>query len=74
MQVQCRSCFKIVHRGPDSFRIENFPEYNNCAFGFHRLSIVENVYGMQPFRINATPELLLCYNGEIYNWQVVRKT
>lgn len=64
---QIASAMKIQHRGPDSFRIENVPEFNNCCLGFHRLAIVGNVFGMQPLRLKQFPNLYLLYNGEIYN-------
>ncbi|ELT92908.1 hypothetical protein CAPTEDRAFT_218038 [Capitella teleta] len=71
VSAQCYSCLQIAHRGPDSFRIENIPQWSNCAFGFHRLAIVDGVYGMQPLRLHSLPQLWLCYNGELYNHKVV---
>jgi asparagine synthetase B (glutamine-hydrolysing) len=62
---------QIDHRGPDSFRIENVPQWNNCAFGFHRLAIVDGVFGMQPLRLHGLHHLWLCYNGELYNYKLV---
>lgn len=70
---QCRACLNIAHRGPDAFRIENVNHYPNCCFGFHRLAIVDDLHGMQPMRIHRFPHLWLCYNGEIYNHQLVQK-
>lgn len=67
---QCKACLDIAHRGPDSFRIENVNHYGNCCFGFHRLAIVDDIYGMQPMRIHNLPHLWLCYNGEIYNYKL----
>lgn len=58
---------KVAHRGPDAFRIENVNGFTNCCFGFHRLAIIDRLYGMQPLRIIKFPFLWLCYNGEIYN-------
>ncbi|KAJ8373146.1 hypothetical protein AAFF_G00270520 [Aldrovandia affinis] len=49
------------------FRFENVNGFTNCCFGFHRLAIVDQLYGMQPLRIKKFPFLWLCYNGEIYN-------
>ncbi|XP_075867297.1 asparagine synthetase [glutamine-hydrolyzing] [Nelusetta ayraudi] len=69
----CRSAMKISHRGPDAFRMENVNGFTNCCFGFHRLAIVDELYGMQPLRIRKFPYLWLCYNGEIYNHQLLRK-
>ena len=64
-------CMKIRHRGPDAFRIENINHFKNCAMGFQRLAIVDDLQGMQPFRIHAYPQLVLVYNGEIYNYKLV---
>jgi len=65
------SCLKIRHRGPDAFRIENVNHFQNCAFGFHRLAIMDDLQGMQPYRVHKFPHLVLCYNGEIYNFKLV---
>ncbi|KAJ8273844.1 hypothetical protein GJAV_G00106120 [Gymnothorax javanicus] len=67
LSSQCTCAMKIAHRGPDAFRFENVNGYTNCCFGFHRLAIVDKLYGMQPLRIKKFPFLWLCYNGEIYN-------
>jgi len=64
---QVDSCFKIAHRGPDCFRFENVNHFENCAFGFHRLAIVDDLNGMQPIRIVSMPHIWMIYNGEIYN-------
>lgn len=73
LSVQCTSAMKIAHRGPDAFRFENVNGFTNCCFGFHRLAIVDQLYGMQPLRIKKFPFLWLCYNGEIYNHHRLRK-
>ncbi|XP_076157219.1 asparagine synthetase [glutamine-hydrolyzing] [Alosa pseudoharengus] len=73
LSVQCTSAMKIAHRGPDAFRFENVNGYTNCCFGFHRLAIVDQLYGMQPLRIKKFPYLWLCYNGEIYNYLRLKK-
>ncbi|XP_072303439.1 asparagine synthetase [glutamine-hydrolyzing] [Eucyclogobius newberryi] len=67
LSIQCTSAMKIAHRGPDAFRFENVNGFTNCCFGFHRLAIVDQLYGMQPLRVKQFPFLWLCYNGEIYN-------
>uniref|UniRef100_A0A8C1VG94 Asparagine synthetase [glutamine-hydrolyzing] n=2 Tax=Cyprinus carpio TaxID=7962 RepID=A0A8C1VG94_CYPCA len=67
LAVQCTNAMKIAHRGPDAFRFENVNGFTNCCFGFHRLAIVDQLYGMQPLRVKKFPYLWLCYNGEIYN-------
>lgn len=43
----------------------------NGYLGFHRLAIVDELYGMQPMRIHKYPQLFLLCNGEIYNWERV---
>ncbi|KAM7383762.1 hypothetical protein PAMA_011221 [Pampus argenteus] len=73
LSAQCTCAMKIAHRGPDAFRFENVNGFTNCCFGFHRLAIVDQLYGMQPLRIKKFPFLWLCYNGEIYNHQTLRK-
>ncbi|XP_023933088.1 asparagine synthetase [glutamine-hydrolyzing] [Lingula anatina] len=70
---QCSSCLKIAHRGPDAFRIENVNHFKNCCLAFHRLAIVDDIYGMQPMRVHALPHLWMIYNGEIYNCKLVQK-
>ena len=66
---QVSSCFQIKHRGPDCFRFENVNHFANCAFGFHRLAIVDDLNGMQPIRIVTMPHIWMIYNGEIYNYK-----
>lgn len=73
LSVQCTSAMRIAHRGPDAFRFENVNGFTNCCFGFHRLAVVDQLYGMQPLRIKKFPFLWLCYNGEIYNHHTLRK-
>ncbi|CAH1239047.1 ASNS [Branchiostoma lanceolatum] len=68
---QCASALRIGHRGPDCFRLENINHFKNCCFGFHRLAIVGDTYGMQPMRVHRYPQIWLCYNGEIYNYRRV---
>jgi asparagine synthase (glutamine-hydrolysing) len=63
--------YKIQHRGPDCFRFENVNHFRNCAFGFHRLAIVDDLNGMQPMRILRWPHIWMIYNGEIYNYKQV---
>lgn len=43
----------------------------NGYLGFHRLAIVDGLYGMQPMRICKYPQLFLLCNGEIYNYEKV---
>ncbi|XP_058534194.1 asparagine synthetase [glutamine-hydrolyzing] [Ochotona princeps] len=72
LSVQCLSAMKIAHRGPDAFRFENVNGYTNCCFGFHRLAVVDQLFGMQPIRVKKFPYLWLCYNGEIYNHKTMQ--
>lgn len=72
LSVQCLSAMKIAHRGPDAFRFENVNGYTNCCFGFHRLAVVDQLFGMQPIRVKKYPYLWLCYNGEIYNHKAMQ--
>jgi asparagine synthase (glutamine-hydrolysing) len=67
------NCFEIAHRGPDCFRFENINHYPSCAFGFHRLAIVDDLNGMQPIRIVSMPHIWMIYNGEIYNYKELQK-
>ncbi|XP_013880727.1 asparagine synthetase [glutamine-hydrolyzing] [Austrofundulus limnaeus] len=73
LSVQCTCAMKIAHRGPDAFRFENVNGFTNCCFGFHRLAIVDQLYGMQPLRVKRFPYLWLCYNGEIYNHNTLKE-
>ena len=59
----------IAHRGPDFFRLETIPHINHCCLAFHRLSIVDDLYGQQPIRIHNLPHIHMIYNGEIYNFK-----
>ncbi|XP_069690167.1 asparagine synthetase [glutamine-hydrolyzing] isoform X1 [Periplaneta americana] len=58
---------KIAHRGPDAWRIEFDQKVKNAVVGFHRLEIVDCLYGMQPMKLHQYPHLALLCNGEIYN-------
>lgn len=70
---QVSAAFEIAHRGPDCFRFENVNHFQNCAFGFHRLAIVDDLNGMQPIRIVSMPHIWMIYNGEIYNHKELGK-
>lgn len=70
--MQCNAAHKITHRGPDAFRLETIHHFPNCALGFHRLAIVDDLAGMQPMRVFKYPHIWLMYNGEIYNHELVR--
>ncbi|XP_020913586.1 asparagine synthetase [glutamine-hydrolyzing] [Exaiptasia diaphana] len=64
---------KITGRGPDCFRMETIPHFENCCLAFHRLAVVDDLYGMQPMRVKKLPHLYLLYNGEIYNHKMVEE-
>ena len=64
---------KIAHRGPDCFRLESIPNFGNSCLAFHRLAVVDSVYGMQPMRVFSLPHLYVIYNGEIYNHKALGK-
>jgi len=60
----------IIHRGPDSG--EHFTD-ENIAFGFRRLSIIDlSEEAGQPM-FNEDKSCVLVFNGEIYNYQELRK-
>ncbi|EDO43756.1 predicted protein [Nematostella vectensis] len=67
------SSMAIKGRGPDCFRMETIPHFSNCCLAFHRLAVVDDLYGMQPMRIKKLPHLFLIYNGEIYNHKQVEE-
>lgn len=59
----------IRHRGPDS---QQCYCDNEVAFGFARLSIIDLQGGTQPL-FNEDKSMVLVFNGEIYNYQVLRE-
>lgn len=60
----------IIHRGPDS---DGQYIDDKAALGFRRLSIIDLEEGSQPL-YNEEGNLVLVFNGEIYNYQSIRKT
>lgn len=64
-----RMCDVLQHRGPDEYGV-----YTECnaGFGHRRLSIVDLSGGKQPM-LNARKDIWLSFNGEIYNFQTLRK-
>ena len=61
---------RIIHRGPDD---EGFFVNDDVAMGFRRLSIIDvGNTGDQPI-YNEDRTLVLTFNGEIYNYQDLRK-
>ncbi len=59
---------RIVHRGPDS---EGKYVDGDIALGFRRLSIIALADGDQPM-FNEDKNLVLVFNGEIYNFKDLR--
>ena len=64
---------KIEHRGPDNQNFTNINENKNYLFfGFSRLAIQDqNKRSNQPFIFK---NLILCFNGEIYNFNEIKRT
>lgn len=60
---------EIIHRGPDSAGIYID---DDIALGFRRLSIIDIAGGTQPL-YNEDKSLVLLFNGEIYNFQIIRE-
>lgn len=61
--ILCRMRDVIEHRGPDGAGA--FVD-GNIGLGHRRLSIVDVTHGHQPMK-NASGDLVISYNGEIYN-------
>ncbi|MBL4835945.1 MAG: asparagine synthase (glutamine-hydrolyzing), partial [Kordiimonadaceae bacterium] len=59
----------LTHRGPDG---EGFYLGNYVGFGHRRLSIIDIDGGAQPMH-SQDKKLILTYNGEIYNFQSLRR-
>ncbi len=59
----------IVHRGPDS---DGTYMDDEIALGFRRLSIIDLNAGDQPI-YNEDGTMLIMFNGEIYNYQILRE-
>ncbi len=60
---------RIVHRGPDD---ERYYLDETIAMGFRRLSIIDIESSHQPMR-SENDAFVLTFNGEIYNFQELRK-
>ncbi len=60
---------RIIHRGPDE---EGYYIENNVALGFRRLAIIDLKDGSQPM-YNEDKSLVIVFNGEIYNYQDLKK-
>jgi asparagine synthase (glutamine-hydrolysing) len=59
----------IRHRGPDDEEYYSDDEY---SVGFRRLSIIDLSGGAQPM-FNEDGSMVLVFNGEIYNYQEIKK-
>lgn len=59
----------IEHRGPDQ---DGFYLKNNVGLAMRRLSIIDLASGQQPIH-NADKTKWIVYNGEIYNYQELRR-
>jgi asparagine synthase (glutamine-hydrolysing) len=63
----------MPHRGPDDTGIESF-DGGRGAFGFRRLSIIDlSAAGHQPMKGCPSRDVLLVFNGEIYNHAELRR-
>jgi asparagine synthase (glutamine-hydrolysing) len=64
------SCNTIVHRGPDDEGIYTGP---HIGLGQRRLSIIDLAPGACPPLTNEDSTVWIVFNGEIYNFQELRK-
>jgi len=62
-------CDQIRHRGPDD---EGYHVEGGCAIGMRRLSIIDLSTGHQPMT-NEDESVWVVFNGEIYNYQELRR-
>lgn len=60
---------RIKHRGPDD---DAYFSDEGAVMGFRRLSIIDLAHGKQPM-YNRDQTKVLTFNGEIYNYQDIRK-
>ena len=66
-----KSTEKIIHRGPDETNYL-FLEKENIYLGHNRLTIMDLQGGKQPYK-NKDENLILLFNGEIYNQNLFRQ-
>jgi asparagine synthase (glutamine-hydrolysing) len=65
-----QSIHLLVHRGPDHYQMH---EEQHVVFAFHRLAIMDLTgHGNQPFLDARNHNMAVC-NGEIYNFETLRK-
>ena len=70
VEALLRRQIALLHRrGPDDTGLEIDPDF---AFGHARLAIIDPELGHQPF-VSADGEVVLTYNGEIYNYLELRE-
>ena len=63
---------RMAHRGPDGTGFWRSPD-RRCALAHRRLAIIDlSDAALQPM-VNATGDVALTYNGEIYNHAEVRR-
>ncbi len=60
----------IIHRGPDDV---GYYQDSQITLGHRRLSIIDLIRGKQPI-YNEEKSILIVYNGEIYNFKLLRKS
>jgi asparagine synthase (glutamine-hydrolysing) len=71
IQTLQRMSDSLVHRGPDD---AGTWAQGNVALAHRRLSVVDlSVAGQQPM-VSHSGRWVMCYNGEIYNAETLRKT
>lgn len=62
---------KLILRGPDS---QSISEFGNCILGHTRLSIIDiTENGMQPMHGGQNDRYTIVFNGEIYNYKILRE-
>ncbi len=69
-EITRRMMGALWHRGPDEDGLLVAP---SVALGMRRLSIIDLPGGHQPV-FNETNDVAVVYNGEIYNFEALRKT
>lgn len=73
-----RMCQNLTHRGPDDQDVEIFRTKGHgsasvpVGLGHRRLSIIDLVRGQQPM-CNEDQDVWTVFNGEIYNFQSIRR-